>query len=96
MQEVNLLHSDMETKMDAPKSSYYQDIKNKSVWNFALKHGIFRLSGEAVCAVWLILLLRKTELTELEFVVPLILCPIICFLYAMFVWFVKRRSQNSE
>lgn len=82
--------------MDAPKSFNSQDVKNLSVWSFALKHGIFRLSGEAVCTVWLILLLRKTELTELEFVVPLILCPVICFLYAMFVWSVKRRSQSSE
>lgn len=82
--------------MDAPKSFYSQDVKNQSIWNFALKHGIFRLSGEAVCAVWLVLLLRKTELTELEFVVPLILSPLICFLYAMFVWRVKRRSQRSE
>jgi hypothetical protein len=82
--------------MDAPKPFYSQDVKNLSVWGFAFKHGILRLSGEAVCAIWLLLLLRKTELTELEFVVPLILCPVICFLYAMFVWFVKRRSQSSE
>lgn len=80
--------------MDAPKHFYSRDVKNLSVWSFALKHGIFRLSGEAVCVAWLILLLRKTELTELEFVVPLIFCPVICFLYAMFVWFVKRRSQS--
>jgi hypothetical protein len=81
--------------MDAQKPFYSQDVKNLSIWSFALKHGIFRLSGETVCAIWLVVLLRKTELTELEFVAPLVIGPLLCFLYAMFIWFIKRRSHDS-
>lgn len=80
--------------MDSSKSFYVQEINNLSVWRFALKHGVARLGIEAVLAVWLILLLRKAELTELEFVLPLIICPVLCFLYAVLVWTVKRRRQD--
>lgn len=81
--------------MDTSKDFHSQDARQLSVWNFALKHGVLGLSGSAVIVVWLVLLLRKAELTELEFVVPLILCPVLCFLYAMLVWAVKRRSQHD-
>lgn len=78
--------------MDTSKNYYMQDVKNLSVWCFALKHGVLRLGLEAILAAWLVLLLRKAELTELEFILPLIICPVICFLYAMLVWSIKHNQ----
>jgi hypothetical protein len=77
--------------LDTSRNFDMQDVRSLSVWRFALKHGVFRLGGEAVLAIWLVILFRKTELTEMEFTVPLVVGPLICFLYAALVWFIKRR-----
>lgn len=72
--------------MNTSNNGYLQEAKSLSIWQFTLKHGVSRLGSEAVIAIWLILALRKVELTAWEFFIPLIVCPLICFLYAAAVW----------
>lgn len=80
--------------MNAQQDKFLQDLSNQSVWVFALEYGVLRLAGEAVIALWLIFLFRKADLTEWEFVGPLFVCPVLCFLYAALVWFIKRRQAT--
>ena len=87
----------MEVIMNTSRNYYIQEARRLSVWRFALKHGLLRLGSEAVIAIWLVLLLRKVELTTLEFFVPLVICPLIFFLYAVFIWWIKHdKAEDSD
>lgn len=78
--------------MKASNNDCLHEAKSLSVWQFTFKHGVLRLGSEAVVAIWLILALRKVDLSLWEFVIPLVVCPLICFLYAAALW----RFQHSK
>lgn len=75
---------------------FLSKLQKDSLLKFSLEQGFVRLGSEAALGILLLILLRKTTLTAFEFFMPLVIGPVIGFLYCTFIWRFQRYKTGGH